>query len=287
MWAREASWWKCFESEWEWCQLGGRVSKGIPGRENLTCKELAPGTRPLRGTSSSWTLQRTSREVQELGWRGRLGWRWMSLCNVKWEDLGLQRQTWWRAKKHKEWFHPYVAGAWGNGGGLHGDCKSKRRHRYEEKMLVGTSTRSHLYTSNWDVWVWKTGEMSEPEAQRVPPATLRPQERPPTAGGLGTTSETDGKVREVTQSCPTLCDHMDCSLPGSSAHGIFQARVLEWVAISTTLLKAKLLSVYSVILGCIELHPKQTGNFRSKGDFKTEIGYDYSSQHSLTVKFIH
>ena len=34
---------------------------------------------------------------------------------------------------------------------------------------------------------------------------------------------------EVTQSCPTLCDPMDCSLPGSSIHGIFQARVLEWV----------------------------------------------------------
>ena len=38
--------------------------------------------------------------------------------------------------------------------------------------------------------------------------------------------------REVAQSCPTLCDPMDCSLPGSSIHGIFQARVLEWVAIS-------------------------------------------------------
>ena len=37
---------------------------------------------------------------------------------------------------------------------------------------------------------------------------------------------------EVTQLCPTLCDPMDCSLPGSSVHGIFQARVLEWVAIS-------------------------------------------------------
>ena len=37
---------------------------------------------------------------------------------------------------------------------------------------------------------------------------------------------------EVTQSCPTLCNPMDCSLSGSSVHGIFQARVLEWVAIS-------------------------------------------------------
>jgi len=36
---------------------------------------------------------------------------------------------------------------------------------------------------------------------------------------------------EVTQLCPTLSDPMDCSLPGSSIHGIFQARVLEWGAI--------------------------------------------------------
>ena len=38
--------------------------------------------------------------------------------------------------------------------------------------------------------------------------------------------------REVAQSCPTLSDPMDCSLPGSSIHGIFQARVLEWGAIA-------------------------------------------------------
>ena len=37
---------------------------------------------------------------------------------------------------------------------------------------------------------------------------------------------------EVAQSCPTLCYPMDCSLPGSSVHGIFQARILEWVATS-------------------------------------------------------
>ena len=40
------------------------------------------------------------------------------------------------------------------------------------------------------------------------------------------------KWSEVAQSCPTLCNPMDYSLPGSSVHGIFQARVLEWVAIS-------------------------------------------------------
>ena len=37
---------------------------------------------------------------------------------------------------------------------------------------------------------------------------------------------------EVAQSCLTLCDTMDCSLSESSVHGIFQARVLEWIAIS-------------------------------------------------------
>ena len=39
-------------------------------------------------------------------------------------------------------------------------------------------------------------------------------------------------VSPVSQSCPTLCDQMDCSPPGSSVYGIFQASILEWVAIS-------------------------------------------------------
>ena len=40
------------------------------------------------------------------------------------------------------------------------------------------------------------------------------------------------KESEVAQSCLTLCDPVDCSLPGSSVHGIVQARILEWVTIS-------------------------------------------------------
>ena len=44
---------------------------------------------------------------------------------------------------------------------------------------------------------------------------------------------------EVTQSCPTLRDPMDCSLPGSSVHGIFQARVLEWGAIALSNIMAQ------------------------------------------------
>ena len=42
----------------------------------------------------------------------------------------------------------------------------------------------------------------------------------------------ENSTSEVTQSCPTLCDPIDCSLSGSSIHGIFQARMLEWIAIS-------------------------------------------------------
>ena len=43
---------------------------------------------------------------------------------------------------------------------------------------------------------------------------------------------------EVAQSCPTLSNPMDCSLPGSSVHGVFQARVLEWGAIAFSVPKA-------------------------------------------------
>ena len=50
--------------------------------------------------------------------------------------------------------------------------------------------------------------------------------------GLPFPSRMHERESEVTQSCPTLSDPVDCSLPGSSVHGIFQARVLEWVAIA-------------------------------------------------------
>ena len=45
----------------------------------------------------------------------------------------------------------------------------------------------------------------------------------------------ENKVSEVAQSCPTLCDPMHCSIPGSSVHGIFQERVLEWGAIAVAI----------------------------------------------------
>ena len=52
--------------------------------------------------------------------------------------------------------------------------------------------------------------------------------------GLPFPSPTHKSESEVTQSCPSLRDPMDCSLPGSSVHGTHQERILEWVAIPSS-----------------------------------------------------
>ena len=52
---------------------------------------------------------------------------------------------------------------------------------------------------------------------------------------------------EAAQSCPTLSDPMDCSLPGTSVHGIFQARVLEWVAIAFSTCHCQALLILSAL----------------------------------------
>ena len=62
----------------------------------------------------------------------------------------------------------------------------------------------------------------------------------------------------VTQSCPTLSDPMNCSLPGSSVHGIFQAKVLEWVAIAFSAISwslLKFMSIELVMLSNLYHHP--------------------------------
>ena len=56
----------------------------------------------------------------------------------------------------------------------------------------------------------------------------------PPKGGFkgGAAKRPPAATSKSLQACPTLSDPMDCSLPGSSVHGIFQARVLEWAAIA-------------------------------------------------------
>ena len=53
---------------------------------------------------------------------------------------------------------------------------------------------------------------------------------------------------EVAQLCPTLSDPMNCSLPGSSVHGIFQARVLEWGAIAFSTMDVSLSELLELVM---------------------------------------
>ena len=84
--------------------------------------------------------------------------------------------------------------------------------------------------------------------RRQPSRLLRPWDSPGKNTGVGCHFLLQCmKVKsesEVAQSCPTLSDPMDCSLPGSSVHGIFQARVLEWGAIALT----------AIVISSPELH---------------------------------
>ena len=84
---------------------------------------------------------------------------------------------------------------------------------------------------------------------------------------------------EVAVSCPTLSNPMDCSLPGSSVHGIFQARVLEWgaIAFSNMLLNVylKCISKYHSDLVFIIIHSTFSKEF-----YTTFIMHD---SHTLTV----
>ena len=80
--------------------------------------------------------------------------------------------------------------------------------------------------------------------QRRHPIRLpRPWDSPGKSTGVGYHFLLQCRKVEVAQLCPTLSDPTDCSLPGSSVHGIFQARVLEWGAIA--LVKVKLLFAQS------------------------------------------
>ena len=68
---------------------------------------------------------------------------------------------------------------------------------------------------------------------------------------------------EVAQSCPTLRDPMDCSLPSSSVHGIFQARVLEWGAIAFSLSDSRYTKILLFKFQASIFHPNwksKTGN---------------------------
>ena len=74
---------------------------------------------------------------------------------------------------------------------------------------------------------------------------------------------------EVAQSCPTLRDPMDCSPPGSSVHGIFQARVLEWVD--------RLLSVKYFLLkqSLLQQHNSKASILQCSAFFMVQLSHPY------------
>ena len=100
--------------------------------------------------------------------------------------------------------------------------------RSSKKSTAKTTDFSHKSCPHW---AWKWTPACSPNPWGLP--CLAPAHRWvkiqfwKRTTPLGNNSES-----EVTQSCPTLCNPMDYSLPGSSVHGIFQARTLEWTAIS-------------------------------------------------------
>ena len=80
---------------------------------------------------------------------------------------------------------------------------------------------------------------------------------------------------EVGQSCPTLSDPMDCSLPGSSVHGIFQARVLEWGAIA-----------FSESLKWQKVKDKEKTLKIARGKKKTKNRHIKANTHKAINKFL-
>ena len=76
--------------------------------------------------------------------------------------------------------------------------------------------------------------------------------------------------REVTQSCPTLSDPMDYSLPGSAVHGIFKARVLEWGATAFSLYEYKHDEIYVLKLPSRKPYKKSVYDSDQNYIFKTQ-----------------
>ena len=82
---------------------------------------------------------------------------------------------------------------------------------------------------------------------------------------------------EVTQSCPSLRDTMDCSPPGSSIHGIFQARVLEWSAIAFSKDQYKTSNLYTPSKNNGDLKLNKN-NYKYNSINREMIKYKYSNE---------
>ena len=90
-------------------------------------------------------------------------------------------------------------------------------------MMSPPYFRPHTLSDTFDIIFSSAAQVTHPSLQLVP--------LPGSHSSCASASEVKVKVL-VAQSCPTLCDPIDCSPPTSTVHGIFQARILEWIASS-------------------------------------------------------
>ena len=109
---------------------------------------------------------------------------------------------------------------WGSKITADGDCS----HEIKRRLLLGRKVMTNLDS------ILKSRDITLPTKGHLVNAMVFPVVM--YGCESWTIKKAEVKWSEVAQSCPTLFDPMDCSLPRSSVHGIFQARVLEWVAIS-------------------------------------------------------
>ena len=111
----------------------------------------------------------------------------------------------------------------------------KKRYPFHHRGLECKSRKSRDIWSNRQIWPWST-KSSRAKSKRVFPRECTGHSKCPLPTTQETTLHMDitrwSILKLVAQSCPTLCDPVYCSPPGSSVHGILQARILEWVAIS-------------------------------------------------------
>ena len=91
-------------------------------------------------------------------------------------------------------------------------------------FLTQNNSKSHLSSHSFLLGVRVCLDQKTPEIFRSFPGS--------SVGQKSACSPEAAAAAKLLQLCPTLCDPMDCSPPGSSVHGILQARIVEWVAIS-------------------------------------------------------
>ena len=136
-----------------------------------------------------------------------------------------------------------------------------------------------IYCSCCCCWVTSVVSNSMRPHRRQPTRLHRPWDSPGKITGVGchfllhcmkVKSES-----EVALSCLTLCDPMDCSLPGSSIHGIFQARVLEWVAIAFSEGCLQNLTNYTLLHGMNALHLRTSTLIQFRGPEDEMVGWHH------------